>query len=161
MLARLFPDHMDNAYRGYQSALWIFGFVVAVTLLQNLLSIFDASATLRTADGIPIATYGAAAAQTVVALFTLLGFAQLVIQLLCVVVLRRYRRAVPFMFCVLLFARLGAKVVLWFVPIARVGRPPGAIVGLVLVGLLLLGLALSLSNPRAAGVVATQGVGAA
>ncbi len=159
MVNRLLPERMDNTYRGSRLGLWLFGMVVFVTLSQSLVSIVNAHSTLRTADGIPLETYTPAAAQTVVALFALLGFAHLVIELLCVLVLVRYRSAVPLLFSVLLLVRLGGRLILWFNPIARVGTPPGIVVNLVLLGLMAVGLALSLLR-REGGATPSRPTGA-
>ena len=148
MVDRLFPQQFDNTYRGHRLGVWLFGLVVAVMLLQSVVSVGNASMVLRSADGIPLDTYEPAGAQTIVALFALLGFAHGVTELLCLVALVRYKSAVPMLFCLLLFARLGSKVVLRVHPIVRVGAPPGVVVNLVILGVLLLGLVLSLVSGR-------------
>jgi hypothetical protein len=68
----------------------------------------------------------------------------LIISLICVVVLFRYRSAVPLMFVVLGLGYLGGQVLSRFVPIVRVGTPPGVIMNLIMFGLTIAGLALSL-----------------
>lgn len=150
MFARLLPDRLDAAYSGHRLGLWLFGLVVAVLCLQSTMSVVAAPSILQSADGIPLTRYAPDAAQTVVALFALLGFAKLLLPLLGVVVLARYRSAVPAMFVALLVARLGAQVVLRVHPIARVGSSPGVVVNRVLLALTLIGVVLSLTPPRAA-----------
>ena len=144
----LFPQTIDNSYGGRKVALWIFGLVVAMRTLQSLLILFNGYYTVTNADGVPLAAYPPAAAQTILALFALSSLARLIISFICVVVLVRYRRAIPFMFVVLALSYLGAQVLAWLIPLVRVGRPPGTIVNLILFSLTLIGLVLSLWKRR-------------
>ena len=69
---------------------------------------------------------------------------RLIISLICAVVLFRYRSVVPLMFVVLGLSYLGGQVIFQFVPIVRVGTPPGVIMNLIMFSLTIVGLALSL-----------------
>jgi hypothetical protein len=144
MIELLLPQQIDNNYRGRKLALWIFGLIVAARMLQSVEIIFNGYNTARNADGIPLETYPAAAAQTILALFALSSLWRLIVCLICVVVLTRYRRAVPFMFVVLGASFVGANLLTRFIPLVRLGRPPGVIVNLILFALTLIGLVLSL-----------------
>ena len=144
----LFPQIIDNSYRGRKVALWIFGLVVAMRTLQSLFVLFNGYYTVTNADGVPLAMYPPAAAQTIIAVFALSSLARLIISFICIVALVRYRRAIPFMFVVLGLSYLGAQVLTWFIPLVRVGRPPGTIANLILFGLTLIGLVLSLWKRR-------------
>lgn len=144
----LFPQTIDNTYRGRKVALWIFGLVVAMRTLQSAFVLFNGYYTVTNADGVPLANYPPDAAQTILALFALSSLARLIISFICLVVLVRYRRAIPFMFVVVALNYLGGQVLTWFIPLVRVGRPPGTIVNLILFGLTLIGLVLSLWKRR-------------
>lgn len=144
MFNQLLPRHADNAYRGHQVGLWLFGLVVLMRVLMSLNSIFNGYSIASGADGIPLSTYDPAAAHTVVSLFALLGLAILVICLICILVLARYRSLVPLMFVLLLFHYLGGRLVLHFLPIVRTGTPPGFYVNLGLMIVMVAGLMLSL-----------------
>jgi len=148
MLDKIFPRQFDNSYRGYKTALWIFGLITAVRTLQSIFIIFNGYMTVRDADGIPIDTYPAEVAQTIVGLFGLISLWRFIFSLLSIIVLVRYRSAVPLMFALLILNFLGAQLLSQFVPLVRVGTPPGPIVNLVLVVLMLIGLVLSLMNRR-------------
>ena len=50
LLNQLFPEQLDNDYRGRKLAIWLFGFVVLVKTLQMLVSIVNGYSTLRNAD---------------------------------------------------------------------------------------------------------------
>jgi hypothetical protein len=135
-------------YRGYKLALWCFALVVLMKAGISLNSIFNGYLVASSADGIPLDSYTPAGAQTVISLFAIWGLSQLMICLLCVLVLVRYRAMIPLMFALLLLEHLSRKLILHFLPIAKSGRPPGSIVNLVLLSLMIVGLALSLRGPR-------------
>ena len=103
MLAQLFPERIDNDYRGHGLAPWLFALVVLVQAGQGLMSIFNGYYAASSPDAIPLDTYAPAAAQTVVFLH--------------------------------------------FLPIVRTGTPPGSVVNLVLLAVMIVGLALSLRSP--------------
>lgn len=146
MFGQLLPPRIDNTYRGRKLALWLFGIVVTVRILQSLVVIFNGHYVVQSADGVPIETFTPPAAQTVVALFELSALSRLFIFLLCVLTLVRYRSVIPFMFAFLIAYYLSGQLLLQFVPIVRVGTPRGPLVNLVLFFLLVIGLALSLWN---------------
>jgi hypothetical protein len=140
---------VDATSRGRKVALWLFGLIVTVKIAQTLAVLLGGESVAVSADGIPLETYAPAAAQTVVSLWTLLAVTKLWIYLLCVLALIRHRAFIPLMFGVLLLNDLGKYVVLHFLPIARVGAPPGPAVNLVLLSLTVVGLALSLRQRNA------------
>lgn len=148
ILSRLLPARIDNTYQGSKIALWILGLLIAVRTMQTVMVIVNGYSVAQSADGIPLDTYPAAAAQTIVALFTLSAVNRLVISLICVVVLVRYRRAVPLMFLLLLATYSAGQLVGRVIPIVRVGQPPAVVMNLTLLGLTIIGLVLSLWKRR-------------
>ena len=144
MLNQLLPRTLDNRYAGHRLGLWLFGLVLAVRIGQSLAAIFSSHSTLISADGIPLDTYSLAAAQTIQGVWALSSLYRLIISLLGVLVLVRYRAAVPLMFALLALEWLGRQLVLHFIPIVRTGNPPGPAVHLVLFVLTLVGLGLAL-----------------
>ena len=144
MLDQLLPRRIDTTYRGHKLALWLFALLVLLKTGIGLGSIFNGHNAASSADGIPLDTFPPAAAQTVVSLFALLGLSHFMVCLLCILVLARYRALVPFLFGLLLLDHLSRKLILYFLPIPRTGTPPGSIISLVLLGLMIAGLALSL-----------------
>jgi hypothetical protein len=144
MINRLLPQPIDNTYHGHRIALWLFALLLFMRVAMSVNSIFNASDVASSADGIPLHTYPPAAARTVVSLFALLGLSHLMICLLGIVVLVRYRSMIPFLFALLLLEHSSRRLILHFSPIIRTGTPPGFYVNLVLLAVMLLGLALSL-----------------
>ncbi len=146
MLSQLLPRHVDNTYHGHKLALWFFALVVFMKSTISLNTIFNGRSVASGADGIPLDTFTPACAQMVVSDFALWGLSQLMICLLCILVLARYRALIPLMFAVLLLEHLSRKLILQVMPIVRTGTPPGFFVNLALLALMVVGLALSLRS---------------
>ena len=112
MLAhRLFPARIESRDGVDRPALWIFTAIVLVKTVISVNSIINGHTVVSTADGIPLDTYSPAAAQTIVSVFALLSLSNLMLCLLCVLAIVRYRAMIPLMFTVLLLqalARTGA-----------------------------------------------------
>src|SRR5687767_7274490 len=143
MFNQLLPKRIDNTYRGYTPALWIFGLLMFMRGAISLNSILNGHTVASTADGIPLDTLTPAGAQTVVSLFALLGLSRLVISLFGILALARYRAMVPLLFVLLLLEHVSRTLILQVLPIPRAGTPPGSLVNLVLLALMVVGLALS------------------
>jgi hypothetical protein len=150
MFNPLLPERIDNTYRGHVLGLWLFGLVVAARILQGLVVTFNAYSVAKSADGIPLDTFSPGAAQTVAALFALSGLYRLVLAVLCVVVLVRYRGALVLVYALLVLESLAKLVLLRFMPFATVGAPPGPVVNLTLTALLIAGLVLAMWPQRGA-----------
>jgi hypothetical protein len=149
MIDLFLPPRVDNAYRGHRLALWLFGAVIVLKLAISAGSMFNGYEAASSSDGIPLDTYSPAAAQAVVSLFALLGLLHLVICVVCIVVLVRYRALVPLMFALLIAEYAGRKLVLWILPIAGRTMAPGLAINLAILGVMVVGLVLSL-RPRSA-----------
>lgn len=151
MLSRIFPTQVDNNYRGNRLAIW---FLVPIILLRGLIgfnSIFFARSVATSADGVPLDSFTPAAAGTVLALFALLGLFSLLLALLGLVVLVRYRAMIPFLYLFLLIQEVGNKAVLLAYPVTRSassGAPAGSIVVFTILAMTLIGFVLSLTSSR-------------
>ncbi len=150
MLGDFLPERADNAYHGHRLALWLYAAIILMRVAMSVNAIFNGSRIASSADGIPLETYTPAAAQTTVSLFALLGLSSFLICLLCILVLVRHRSLVPVMFAFLLLQSLGGRLILHFLPIIKVGTPPGIYVNFVLLAFMVIGLALSLWRRRPA-----------
>lgn len=146
MLDQLLPQRIDNTYRGHRLALWLLAALVLVKGGIGLGTIFNGHSAATTADGIPLDTFTPAGEQAFVSLFAAWGLSQLMLNLVGVLVLVRYRAMVPLMFALLLLEHLSRKLIFLVLPIARTGTPPGFFVNLALVAVMIVGLVLSLRN---------------
>ena len=144
MFNQLLPQRIDNTYRGHKLALWLFALLLFMRVVMSLNVIFNSYVVLSTADGVPLETYTPAAARTAVSLFALLGLSNLMICLVGILALVRYRSMVPLMFALLLLQQVSARLTNLLMPIVRTGTPPGFYINLGLLALMIVGLALSL-----------------
>ncbi len=144
MFNQILPQCVDNKYRGHKLALWLLGGIIFMKASQSMSSIFKGYSVAMGPDGIPLDTFAPAAARAVVSLFALLGFSYLVICLVGILILVRYRSLVPFMLALLVVDYLSRRMILHFLPIVRIGTPPGAYINLALFALMVVGLGLSL-----------------
>jgi hypothetical protein len=151
MLSRLLPAHLDNDFRGYQAAIWIFALITAFKLALGLVHVFSADGGAQTMSHIPLDSYSAGAAQNVVGIFARLGLEQLLLGALFVIVLLRYRAMIPLIFSLALVAQAGAFSLAACKPLSLTVSPGVAPMYLVLSALYAAGLALSLLERKSAG----------
>jgi hypothetical protein len=156
MIDKILPQPIDNRFHGHKVALWLLGLIVGVRILQSVAVIFKGYSTARDADGIPIGTYTPEAAQQIVALFAQGSLWRMTLGLLFVLMLVRYRSAVPLMFTVLLLNYLASLLIFQFIPVVRAGMPPGPYVNFGLFILTIVGLVLSLRPERRQGILGWQ-----
>jgi len=148
MFERVLPRSIDNVFRGPKPALWLLALILLVKIAQSISVLFGGASVISGADGIPLDTYTPPAAQTIVSVWAFLGFTRLLIYLLGVLILFRYRSLVPFMFGLLLVHDAGRYLVLHFLPLVRVGSAMGPTVNAILTALTIVGLALSFMSKK-------------
>jgi hypothetical protein len=148
MFEQLLPSRIDNTYRGYTVALWLFGLVLFVKAGMGGNSIINSYHVASVADGIPLQTFPPAAVQIVVYMFASWGLAHVLLALLGVLALVRYRAMVPLLFVVILLEQAGRRALHLFRPVPTVGTPRGVYVNLLLWTLMIAGVALSFRYGR-------------
>lgn len=146
MFNRLLPRLCDNTYHGSKLALWLFALLVLIKVAMSLNSVFNGYSVASVADGFPLDTFTPAGAQAVVSMFAAWGMAHLIISLMCIVVLVRYRALIPFMFVLLLLEQLGRRVVFLVMPVVGKANSAGFYINLLIIALLIVGLVLSLRS---------------
>lgn len=144
MLNRIFPERIDNHYRGHKLALWFF---VPITLMKigiSLVHIFYADGGAQSISTMPLDTYPAGATQNVIALFARMGLDQLLLGLLFVLVLFRYRAMIPLMYLLAVAHYIAVKAMASAKPVAVAGRSSAGTLALILTFLTIGGFVLSL-----------------
>lgn len=144
MLDQLLPERLDNTYRGHKLALWLFAALLFVKGGIGLGTMFNGHSAATSADGIPLDTFSPAGEQAFVSLFAAWGLSQVILNLIGLLALVRYRAMVPLMFALLLLEHVCRKLVFLVLPIPRTGAPPGVLINIVLVAVMIAGLFLSL-----------------
>ncbi len=148
MLDRLFPHQADNGYAGSKISLWILGFLGLIKTAMGVNSIFNGYEVATGADGIPLDSFGPAGSRAMVTMFAGWGVSQLVLSLLCVVVLVRYRTLTSALLVLLLLEHFGRRMVSYALPIERTAGAPGGMINLVLATMMIVALGLSLRRVR-------------
>ena len=146
MFNQLFPQRIDNTYRGHKLALWLFGLLVLMKTAMSVNAIFLGHKIATSADGIPLDTFPSAAAETIVSMFAIWGLAHLMICLLCILVLVRYEPDSLHVF-VSTGGTSGQKADSSVHFHCRDRNTAGTFVNLALLAMMIVGLALSLWNP--------------
>lgn len=149
MFGTLFPKQLDNAsYRGHWLAIWLLIPIVILRFTMGFNSIVFTHAIATSADGFPIDSYSNAGAQSVLLLFAMLGLNLVLMSLLGVVVLIRYRAMIPIIYLLLLADEFGRKALVLVHPIARaaVGTQIASAIVLAIIAATVIGFILSLLN---------------
>jgi len=120
VIERILPRQADNRFEGLRPALWLLGLLIFVKLAMSLNSIFNTAEVAGGADGIPLESFGPAAARQVLLLFALLALGQLALTLVALTALVRYRALVPLVYLLLLSEQVARRL------IARSYSAPGA-----------------------------------
>jgi hypothetical protein len=153
MLNRLFPKQFDNTYRGHWLAIWLFLPVAVAELAMGTNSIINTRLVAMSADGLPLDRYGAGGTDAVIALFAIAGLFRVLLALLSVAALIRYRTMIPLLYLLWLILQLGSKALLLLHPVAKSGVATaqlGSAFILAIMAMLAIGFVLSLWNRSAA-----------
>lgn len=149
MLARIFPKQADNDYRGYKLAIWLLLVAVLLRLGMSYGALIDTRHMLEVADSIPVSKFGAGGAETVVYVTKLLGLDHLLLSIVALAILIRWRALLPFAYLLLAAEQIARKALTVSNPIPRTGAAYLPIdPNLVIIAALLIGLALSLTRPQ-------------
>ena len=148
VLDRLLPQQAGNRFDGHRAALWLLGLFVALKLIMSVNTILN-TASIAAGDGIPLDSFGPAAARDVLTLFALMALGQLALALAALTVLIRYRALVPLLCLLLLAERIAGRLIIWSRAEASAESPPIVwIMAVALPTLLILALVLSLIPRR-------------
>jgi hypothetical protein len=141
---RLLPETIDNRFRGHRFALWLFFPIALVTLVRSCIHIFRFDGGAQSIATIPLDRFTSEGSAAVITIFALWGLSQLVIGLLYVLVLLRYRALISLMYLLLLVEYVGRIGIGAIKPIATLETPPGAVFNFWMILLSLICLILSL-----------------
>lgn len=140
----LFPTPANNTYRGRKIALWFFILLMLFTIARSLVHIFAPDGGAQSIATFPLDSYTQGGAAAVVHLFALWGLSQLLLGLLYLVVLWRYRSLIPLMYLLLVIEYSARLLLGLFKPVQLSGTAPGGIGNYLLIPIALLMIFLSL-----------------
>ena len=148
MWHKVFPDIVDNHYRGHKIALWFFYLITIVTIVRSCIHIFKDDGGAQSIATIPLDSYTDAGAATVILIFSYWGLSQLMFGIIQLIVALKYKSLIPLMYVMLIVEWGGRFTISSFKAIETTGQAPGGIGNMVMPFLCLLLLFLSLNNNR-------------
>lgn len=146
MLDRLLPARLDAGYRGLSVALWILGLLAFMKLALGAGHILNPDGGAQTVSHIPLDAYSDGAAQNIVGLFARMGLEQLLLGMVFVVVLVRYRALVPLTFAIATLGQALTFALGAYKPLALAAPSGARPIHLALMALCVVGLVLSLTG---------------
>ena len=142
----LLPVTIDNEYRGSRLAFSFFILLTVVTVARSLIHIVAPDGGAQSIATIPLDSFTANGAATVVHLFALWGLSQLIVGLIYVVALLWYRSLIPLLYLLALVEYATRLVLTRVKPIEIAGTAPGGVGNYILIPVLAVMLWLSLRS---------------
>lgn len=149
ILMRLLPPEINNDYKGYKIALYIFYLLTIVTLWRSQHHLFAPDGGAQSIATIPLDAFTESGKTTVIGIFSLWGLSQLIIGLMYLITAIRYRSMVPLWYLLMFveyFTR--AAYISAFKPVVTMGTAPGAVANIPVIIVSLIMLVLALMTPR-------------
>ena len=147
---KILPAQIDNHYRGLKISQYAFFLITAVTLVRSLTHVFAPDGGAQSIATIPLDSYSAEAASTVILMFSLWGLSQLLMGIVYLGVSLKYRSLIPAMYVLVIFEYAMRIVIGQMKPILTTGTAPGSIGSWIMVPVCAVLLALSLIPAKSA-----------
>jgi hypothetical protein len=131
VLSLFFPKQIDNKFRGYKIALYVFYVLTAVTLWRSQHHLFAADGGAQSIATIPLDKLSEMGATAVIGVFGLWGLSQLIIAFIYLIASLRYKSMIPMLYVLMLIEYLFRA--FYFPtskPIPTAGTAPGALINL-------------------------------
>lgn len=146
MLEKLFPQQANNSYSGSLLAKWVFAAITIITIVRSLIHMFAPDGGAQSIATIPLNTFTANGAATVILIMALWGLSQLLMAFVYVIVLWRYQNLIPFMYGLIASEYTMRMILMHLKPIYITGTAPGHVANYIMAPLALLMLVLSLKR---------------
>lgn len=143
---KIFPQVIDNQYQGHKLALYVFYPFTLMTIGRSLVHMLASDGGAQSIATIPLNTYSDAAANNIVSIFALWGLSQLLLGLVFVLVVVRYRSLLSLMYLLVLLEYSARLILLKVKPIVTISTAPGDTGNYIFVPLALVMLFLSTTN---------------
>ncbi len=148
MIKYLFPNSIDNDYKGNMAPMYLFYMVTTFTVVRSLIHLISPDGGSQSIATIPLHLYSKEASDTIIHMFAEWGLSQLLLGLFYIVVLIKYKSLIPLMYLFLVIEYSSRLLLSFYKPFALEGQAPGGIGNYVLVPLFILMFILSLKNNR-------------
>ena len=141
LLEILLPAEVDNNLRGSKLPLYIFTLYAVLSTVRSCIHLFAPDGGAGSIAGMDLSVQGA---EEIIFAFALWGSSQLLLALIQLLVVFRYRSLVPLMYLMLILEILLRELVGVMRPVTFAHTPPGAIGNQIILPLAVVMLALSL-----------------
>ena len=146
MMKHLFPNSIDNDYKGNKLPMYLFYLVTAFTVIRSIIHLVSPDGGAQSIATIPFHLYSKEATDTIIHLFAEWGLSQLLFGLFYIVVLVKYKSLIPLMYLFLVIEYSTRLLLGFYKPFELEGHAPGGIGNYILVPLFILMFILSLRN---------------
>lgn len=149
IIERIFPKVINNEFKGYKIALYVFYALTAVTIWRSQHHMFAPDGGAQSIATIPLDTFTDKGSAAVIGIFSLWGLSQLIIGIMYLVSSIRYRSMIPMWYLLMFVEYLFRGTYVSMVkPVPTVGTAPGAKGNLPLMIIALIMFVLSVMTPR-------------
>jgi len=146
MIKYLFPNSIDNDYKGNKVTMYLFYLVTAFTVIRSIIHLVSPDGGAQSIATIPLHLYSKEASDTIIHMFAEWGLSQLLFGLFYIVVLIKYKNLIPLMYLFLVLEYSTRLLLSLYKPFELEGQAPGGIGNYVLVPLFIVMFILSLRN---------------
>jgi hypothetical protein len=144
----ILPEKITNEFKGHKLELYVFIGIVVLTLVRSCIHIFAPDGGAQSIAGFPLNTYPEAASSMIILIFSLWGASQLLMGLVYLVVLIRYKGLIPFMYALILIEYLSRFLLGVFKPALSTHTVPGGVLDYIMIPLAIVMLSLSIRNNK-------------
>lgn len=145
-LKYLIPKFIDNDFKGKNISLYIFYLISPITIIRSLIHIFAPDGGAKSIANIPLYLYSKNASDTIIHIFSEWGLSQLIMGILYLIVLLKYKSLIPLMYLFLVIEYSTRLLLTIYKPIVIEGHAPGGVANYFLVPLLIILFILSLKK---------------
>ena len=146
----LLPSPVDNNFRGVKLSQYAFLLITAATIVRSVIHVFAPDGGAQSIATIPLSSYYAEAAATIIFMFSFWGLSQLLMGIVYLGVYVKYKSLIPMMY-VLLIVEYAMRIVIGQMkPIVTTGTAPGSVGSWIMVPVCVVLLVLSLLPGKAA-----------
>ena len=147
-MSRLFPQTLDNSYRGNKLPLYLLYLLTIVTIGRSLAHMFLEDGGAQSIATIPLDNYSVEASGVVIHIFAEWGLTQLLFGVLYAIVLWRYKILIPLMYLFIFIEYTSRLLLTMYKPIILEGTAPGGIGNYIMIPLALIMFVLSLLKTK-------------
>ena len=140
ILEIILPQKIDNSLKGSKLPFFVFAIYAVISTGRSLIHLLATDGGAGSIAGMDLSVTGA---QGIILAFALWGSSQLILALIQIIVVLRYRALVPLMYCLLIIEILLRQLVGYLKPVSFAHTPPGAIANQIILPLALLMLVMS------------------